>query len=576
MTNPHNCRNPVFAEICSGLRKINQLRVTNPIHKEHLVSFCLDMGEEGEDPGIEDKNDPIPYEFFELCVDKAVGVCGKAHPLATRASLLLIFHTVDPKTAARAYVHEAGPGHMDIVKTHFTGAVPPPQTGRFIDTNLDEDKVRTIRYKYVFALLLRESGELVAAIEVLREALQLCNEALNDDAYISRRGQEGATVDRVRIHVRIFYALADITQEEGLFLASFLPLPLTYLIQGASMELNNRVLLELDDSYVAYIELLSNMPDFIPRNLQDCLNMNGPIKPCYVYGIATTIRIKATIAARHGELQMGVDFIRMGLAYVDQRLAGLDHTAMEGAFETTLQLGLYKLLLEGFNVDIRNPGLDRVNIEMWSYAQFVIDIYSRDLQHVQDTTLYNTAVNKVVSGLEALSALQATPHERHLFNSLSANLDRFVFADCSCERDSDIILASPKFFECVARNEIRYGRLTGFVLNFFKSINLRHIHKIPSAMDDALDNTMRHLTRELSKSLAAVDAELAAFIRRESDLMIHQNLNPFSANQDGSHVASLSTKAAVEIRKNYKQRLSRLETFLDLAIVKEVIGKDSK
>ncbi len=234
--------------------------------------------------------------------------------------LFRIYFATDAKEEIGKF-RELG-GTPERVRELFDRTVPRPSTGFFVNTNIEEDYLRAVRYFYICGLLQRQCGNCQQAKKRMQIAVHWSLETAQDPIYLERRGQEGM-VDLVLNHARMLVELADLTRQMGIDVE-----PVAYLAQAAAVQLDHIQILGLHPSYVTYLRFMSSNPGFTPAEFGRFASSNPEIPLNHLPEIATILRIKA-LASSEKNLEKAIRFVDAGLHYIRARVQTLPQTVQE-------------------------------------------------------------------------------------------------------------------------------------------------------------------------------------------------------------------------------------------------------
>ncbi len=345
LTNPHGPDMPIFQEIWDAVMKFPDIPRNSETEVRDVFALLTDALEEGEDPKLPNPNDPSPQQFIADVCSMAQENLGIHDVSAVKLWLLRIYFATDAKEEIAKF-RELG-GTPERVRELFNRTVPRPSTGLFVDTNIEEDSLRAVRYFYVCSLLQRQCGNCQQA-KKMQIAVHWSLETAQDPIYLERRGQEGM-VDLVLNHARMLVELADLTRQMGMDVEA-----VAYLAQAAAVQLDHTQILGLHPSYVTYLRFVSSNPSFTPAEFGRFASNNPDIPLNHLPGIATMLRIKA-LASSEKNLERAIRFVDAGLHFIRARAQTLPQTVQK---EHVLKMVAYELLLGRFRVKLLHPSPD--------------------------------------------------------------------------------------------------------------------------------------------------------------------------------------------------------------------------
>lgn len=565
---------PSFGTIWNAVNSMSKsATATEKTAMRPVFFLVLDIIEEMRDPWFSPKIDPIPYGFLEDSAAKARDIFGMNNQITAKLYLLLIFSSMDSKISIREFLN-AGGSTQDL-KRMFRTQVPRPDTGLFVDTNLDEDSIRDIRYFFMFSLILRETGEFNLAQRSLQVAHDWSTDAQDDPVYQQRRGQSGSIIDLVSNHARILRELADLTQERGLEAE-----PLSYLAQSASLELANRRVLGLDHAYVAYLKFVSTHPGFGPLQLKELLS-ERPLAVRHLFSVAAMLRIKALLAARNSNTQRATQFLDFGLQHTQEQLANLDHDDItESVFEPTISISLYKIALEQLRISLTNPAGNSGQSQMEAYLKLIKTVRLNDLQEFADS-MYPQAFVRVTELMDSISrkegdmgAATRALFQRAAGEMLDMGRDRQI-------NDEYFAPSSADFFEVLARFYLRGGDMANFLPSLLTSLYLEHLHKKKMPRDAGLEEKAQKVLGRLEASLESQAAEengqfakLADFVSgNQHQLLLLSQINSQAGDgtEEARAPASLVEQTKRILLANFAKKINLLRQCLAITVVQQAL-----
>jgi len=272
LLNDHSFNSPAVKEIWKGIKKLNTMKGTEKDLKD-LFSYVIDLIEEQDDPRSHIIANLPPADFLEDVLKKGESILTLNSVITLKLWLMHIFNSTDPIFTIRQFF-ESG-GNNKILKSTFGEGIPRPETGTFIDTNMNEDFIRDIRYGYVLGLIFHNNNDVQAAQRALERSLEWTLQAQNNEEYLSRRGLR-ALPDLLHIRSAIRLTLAQVRQDVGDESGA-----LSLLAQSASDELLcPSVFGSHDDGYREYLRLVTLNPGFSARELKWILDLGHAI-PAY-------------------------------------------------------------------------------------------------------------------------------------------------------------------------------------------------------------------------------------------------------------------------------------------------------
>lgn len=567
-TNLHSSDFPVFTTIWDAIKTFTRpTSTTEQTAMDNAFFLVIDMLEEMEDTWIFPKNDAIPYEFIEDCVAKAKAIFGMNDQITVKLYLLLIFWSLDPKTSILEFLNAAG--STDDLKRMFPSHVPRPNTGLFLDTNLDEDSLRDIRYFFMLALIYRDNGDFELAQLSLQEANVRSIDAQDDPVYKQRRGPSGSLIDLVHNHARILRVLAELTHDHGLEAE-----PLSYLAQSATLELAHRRVLGLDHAYVEYLKFVSTQPGFEPAELQRRLN-NYPLAARHVSSVALTLRIIAALTARNGDPRRATKFLNVGLQYTQEQLANLNHDDItESVFEFIIELSIYKLAAERLTITIDGPVNSLERLE--AFLELIEVVRRCDLKVVTDS-MYPQAFKEVTTLMDNIS--------RHKKVMVMGSATRAVFQRAADElsryrNDFQITLLDEAFaptsadvFEVLARFYLRHNDQVNFLTSLLTSLSLEQLCGKRMNRDASLEKKARKVLKEKAEKVELIleghvdenseRAKVSTFLNNIHHtflLVVGQIKSPVAARTP----VSLTEQSRMTILARMNEVIITLRTFMQL------------
>lgn len=570
---------PSFGTIWNAVNSMSKsATATEKTAMRPVFFLVLDIIEEIGDPWFSPNIDAIPYEFMEDSAAKARDIFGMNNQITAKLYLLLIFSSMDPKSSIKEFLN-AGGSTQDL-KHMFRTQVPRPDTGLFVDTNLDEDSIRDIRYFFTFSLILRETGQFNLAQRSLQVAHDWSTDAQVDQVYQQRRGPAGSVIDLVLNHARILRELADLTQERGLEAE-----PLSYIAQSAALELGQRQVLCLDDAYVAYLRFVSIHPGFGPLQLNDLLS-EQPLAARHVSSVAAMIRIKALLAARNttdNNMQRATQFLNFGLQFTQEQLANLDHNDItEAAFESTIELSIYKIALEQLRITLLYSRTNSGQSQMEAYLELIKTVRQNDLEDVADS-MYTTAFARVTEVMDSTSRT-----EGDMPVATRALFERAADEILGGDRDSwqtqitneSFAPVSADFFEVLARFYLRRGDLANFLPSLLTSLYLENLHKKKMPRDAGLEEKAQKVLGRLEASLGSHAeengqfAKLADFVsgnQHELFLLSQINSQAGDGTEEARAPASLMEQTKRILLANFTKKINLLKQCLAITVVQQAM-----
>ena len=339
---------PAFHTIRDAVRDLDT--IDSQQHKEVTDCFHLliNLLEETEDPAVTTRCNTFEHDFLEDIKAKAEHMLGMDAVITIKLWCLSIFlNSPDMKDGVRDYLDLVNDDTTAVRKVFAGGIVPRPNTGiLMIDSNLEDDAIRDIRYFFVFALVLIQTGDFMNAKWALKTALRWSLEAEDDENYRAAPDTEASKIDLVLHQSRMLMELGNLAQERGNEME-----PAIFYGRAFSLELSNRILLQLPAQYINYLRFVLSDPDFSAAALEQFLESNPDISSKYIAGIVGLLRVKTLTASRSQNFNKALAFLKAGVVYLTEKLQNLDFgDATERCFESLLLRAMYKLVQERYRL----------------------------------------------------------------------------------------------------------------------------------------------------------------------------------------------------------------------------------
>lgn len=445
LTETHTYDTAGMVTLWEGLLEFDALQRDCQRDVSTFFDALVDILEEQEDPGITARVDPVPFKFLEDAVKTVSFIClsqtrldVKPCPFQAHSALsihdvrtlklwlLLIYHSVDKVGAISDFLQHADVGSLTA---NFLPHIPVPQSGTFIDGNLQEDALRSIRYKWTVAEVLRQAGHVDYGRTVMVRSLQDSVDAAANEDYLHRRGIPEAVVDLVMNEVRILESLAEMAEEAATDLEA-----VSYMSRAAALQLTHRRILDHSPSYMSYLHLTTIHPSMASSTFAGWLQGPGAsLHARYQPSLALHVRIRTLKLGLSGQVEEGCRFLSLIAEFLIQRLATLPGND-DGVFEQPIRHSLYKVAAQRLRISSQQDDNPRTALHnVWA---FISTVREHELaEHSGDAdSLFRAAWEEVVTILRWLHA------EGHDLPDGQAILEEFLAAisqECGGEDERD-------------------------------------------------------------------------------------------------------------------------------------------
>ena len=377
----HSPSDPIFKKLWKAMKKLEQLPMNSEnVEQQHnqekqhaqadnlqirqrlmedILNMYLELVEELDDPWLLDRRLNLPYDFMADLRTQAEKIAGQRSEIALKMWLLLIFNSTDEGGQLIDEFLEKVGGLKVLKQLFISGRIPPPSTGTFIDTRLDDDVMRDIRYFFTLGNILQHANDPESATRALKECLKWSMAALSEPASESMlrriRGNKGAVQNVVMNHVRILMMLTTITLYRREPLDA-----LIYMQQAMDLERIHHEDLEIPDDYTRYLQMVSSNPSFQPNEVRDLMVYHSSgILGRQLIAISLQLQARALGLALRGRQDKAYEFLEVALDCVQDRLNNLANNIRELCFETGLHQSTYQLLLLRMTIRISEVKMSR-------------------------------------------------------------------------------------------------------------------------------------------------------------------------------------------------------------------------
>jgi hypothetical protein len=495
----HSFESPFLPDILAGAKVMRTSANFDQRDMEDVFHFILDFIEEQDDPwAYTVANLPSP-ELLEALADLSDSIFGMDHIITTKLWMMAIFNNVDPFFTVRQFLTNGGRGQN--IKNLFAVGVPRPQTGTSVDTNMDEDIIREIRYLYGAGMVLHSENDLYIARRVFRKALNWSISRAYEGLFLFRRGHK-ALVDMMSVRSSIRLNLALVYQDMGDDASA-----MALLSQSASDELLCPAIQPtLSQGYRNYLMTIVLYPSFTPDDLTRVLQSNTPIGAKYALIFSTMIRAKAMIWGKSEEPQKSLSLIHVALQHLEDHYLNLHNLGEEeSSFDGIMENAIHQLYETRYMVkkyflkDLSANEMLAAKIEL---IEAFVTLCADNFHEVYDQCLLD-----VVSSLSVRSLTIHLSENDTMGESDSYTWEAFDTAMQSLcnDRGDDIFDHYPSFepymasiYESRARTMFYRGQLRDFVWFMMLSLFSEKQFGMNHSRDDNLEGEMVNIMERSS------------------------------------------------------------------------------